>query len=197
MAIDLTALGLVPNVFDLATPDELHRVRVRTCRSRSKAATATSTDDGEPVGSTSTSAARSSSRRRSQRSFLATRSSRSPSPPPPGVTLDDPNPVLVVPEGSTTSDPVTYEPSRRDYRQDGGYNVWEQLTGDLGRTMGSRQHRVRQRQGHGVDRRRRAADSDHLARRCVLDPRPRDRDVHDHELAGTGRDQRRQGRRRR
>ena len=30
VAIDLTALGLVPNVFDLATPDELPRVRVRT-----------------------------------------------------------------------------------------------------------------------------------------------------------------------
>ena len=76
VAIDLTALGLVPNVFDLATPDELHRVRVRTGDLAARRQLATSTTTASRSDTASTSAARSSSRRRSPRTFLATRSSR-------------------------------------------------------------------------------------------------------------------------
>ena len=195
VAIDLTALGLVPNVFDLATPASCIEFGFGRVISQ-QGGNGDLDDDGEPVGY----GVNLCGTLVIQKEITAVVPGDTQFPvtvtAPPGVTFDDPNPVLTVPEGSTTSDPVTYEalpprlPAGGRLQRVGGADRRP------GRTMGSRQHPVRQRQGHGVDRRRRT-DRDHLARRCVLGLRPRDRDVHDHELAETRGDQRRQERRRR
>ena len=147
VAIDLTALGLVPNVFDLATPASCIEFGFGRVISQ-QGGNGDLDDDGEPVGY----GVNLCGTLVIQKEITAVVPGDTQFPvtvtPPAGVILDDPNPVLAVPEGSTTSDPVTYEALPPRLPQDGGYNVWEELTARPGRTMGSRQHPVRQRQGH-------------------------------------------------
>ena len=130
VAIDLTALGLVPNVFDLATPASCIEFGFGRVISQ-QGGNGDLDDDGEPVGY----GVNLCGTLVIQKEITAVVPGDTQFPvtvtAPPGVTLDDPNPVLTVPEGSTTSDPVTYEALPPRLPQEGGYNVWEELTANL------------------------------------------------------------------
>ena len=132
VAIDLTALGLAPNVDDLA-PDSclafgFGRVVSRTGNSDNS----NLRDDGQPVRLDLDVCGRLVIQKEITAEVPGDWQFPVSVTAPTGVTLDDPNPVLVVPEGSTVSDPVTYDELPPRPATDGGYNVWEQLTGDLG-----------------------------------------------------------------
>jgi hypothetical protein len=148
LAIDLTALGLAPNVYELPTPESCHafgygRVISRTGNSPS----ATLKDDGEPTALDFNVCGSLVIEKQLTASVPGTTQFPVTVTPPDGVTLAYPNPVLEVPGGTTsggtpvdgnadpaplatpTGNPVNY--SVLPPRLSGGYNVWENLTGEL------------------------------------------------------------------
>ena len=196
VAIDLTALGLVPNVFDLATPASCIEFGFGRVISQ-QGGNGDLDDDGEPVG---------------YGVNLC------------GTLVIQKQITAEVP--GDTQFPVTVTaPAGRHIRRSqpgahGSGGEHNERPGHLrGPPAATPRGRRLQRVG-GADRRPRPDDGiatascasttrarsrpttmsstrDHLARRCVLGLRPRDRDVHDHEFAETRGDQRRQERRRR
>jgi uncharacterized repeat protein (TIGR01451 family)/LPXTG-motif cell wall-anchored protein len=149
IALDLTALGLAPNVYDLPTPESclafgFGRVISRTGNS----ASATLKDDGEPAGLDFNVCGKLIVKKQLTSSVPGTTDFPVDVTAPSGVTLPYPHPVLRVPGGTTsggtavdgnanpapnatpTGNPITYQVLPP--RQTGGYNVWEPLAGDLG-----------------------------------------------------------------
>ena len=149
MALDLTALGLAPNVYSLPTPSSCEafgfgRVISRTGNSPS----ATLKDDGEPAGLDFNLCGSLIIKKQLTAAVPGTTDFPITITPPSDVTLPYPNPVLRVPGGTTsggtsvdgnanpapnatpTGNPITY--ASVPVRQGDGYNVWEPLAGDLG-----------------------------------------------------------------
>ncbi len=149
LAIDLTALGLAPNVYDLPTPQSclafgFGRVISRTGNSPS----ATLKDDGEPAGLDFNVCGALIVKKQLTSAVPGATDFPIDVTAPSGVTLPYPHPVLRVPGGTTnggtpvdgnanpapnstpTGNPITYQVLPP--RQSGGYNVWEALAGNLG-----------------------------------------------------------------
>ncbi|HZB40354.1 MAG TPA: hypothetical protein VE487_05285, partial [Ilumatobacter sp.] len=123
VALDLTALNLAPNVFNLPTPESCQAFGFGRVISRTgNSASATLKDDGEPGALDFNVCGSLIVEKVLTTDVPGTHEFPAVVTPPDGVTMDG-DFVLTVP-----GDPVTFEalPPSSD-----GYNVWEALTGDL------------------------------------------------------------------
>jgi uncharacterized repeat protein (TIGR01451 family)/LPXTG-motif cell wall-anchored protein len=149
VALDLTALGLAPNVFDLPTPASCQAFGFGRVISRTgNSASATLKDDGEPSGLDFNVCGALVIKKQLTAAVPGSSDFPVTVTPPSGVTLPFPSPVLRVPGGTTTGgtpvdgnanpapnatptgNPVNY--NNLPPRQGDGYNVWEPLAGQLG-----------------------------------------------------------------